>query len=184
MELIAAFRSSDDPRILEEIVKRHMTHVRTVVHSLVLNAADADDVTQDAMLRILNGLKSFRGNAAFSTWRYRVAVNTAMSFIRKRSRLRSRFSEIDPLPDMPDCMDSTPPREAEASELDRQITAAMSQLPPEQRAAIALVAIQGLSEKDAAIACGCNFATLRWRLHRARKRLKDALSITGKLELI
>ena len=177
LQLIAAFRSSDDPRILEEIVKRHMGHVRAAVYPLVLNAADADDVAQEAMLRILSGLKSFRGTAAFATWRYRVAVNTALSFLRQRNRLRARLSEVDPPADAPDREDRTPPRQAEASELNRLITAAMKLLPPEQRAALALVAIQGLSEKEAAIACRCTFATLRWRLFRARQRLKRELGM-------
>jgi len=177
MELITEYRSSGDPRILEELVKRHLGHVREVVYSMVLNAADADDVAQEAMLRILSGIKTFRGNAAFSTWRYRVSVNTATSFLRKRKRLQARLSELDPAEALPANVDHTPPRMAEVSELDQRITIAMEKLPPEQRAAIALVTIQGLNEKDAAIACRCTFATLRWRLHRARQRLKRELGM-------
>ncbi len=158
-------------------MKRHIGHVRAAVYPLVLNAADADDVAQEAMLRILSGLKSYRGAAAFSTWRYRVAVNTAISFLRKRSRLRAHFSDGAPSADLPDREACDPARAAEASEMDARITAAMGKLQPEQRAAITLVAIEGLSEKEAAIACRCNFATLRWRLHRARQRLKHELGM-------
>ena len=164
-------------------MNRHMKPVRSVIHALVLNEADADDVTQEAMLRIISGLDTFRGQAAFTTWRYRVAVNTALSFLRQRNRLRVRLSAVDPPDEAPDREDRTPPRQAEASELNRLITAAMKLLPPEQRAALALVAIQGLSEKEAAIACRCNFATLRWRLYRARQRLRVELGRQGSMEL-
>jgi RNA polymerase sigma-70 factor (ECF subfamily) len=183
LQLIAAYRSSGEPAILEVFVNRHLKPVRSVIHALVLNEADADDVTQEAMLRIISGLDTFREQAAFTTWRYRVAVNTALSFIRRRNRLRARLSEVDPPDEAPECEDRAPPRMVEASELDRLITAAMKLLPPEQRAAIALVAIQGLSEREAAMACRCNFATLRWRLHRARQRLRVELGRQGALGL-
>lgn len=176
-QLIADYRSSGDPRILEEIVERHMGNVRAAVYPLVLNDADADDVAQEAMLRILAGLGSFRGSAAFSTWCYRVAVNTALSFLRRQKRRRARFTDADLSDEALEHEDHAPPRQAEVSELNQRITAAMELLPPEQRAALALVAIRGLSERQAAVACQCSFATLRWRLFRARQRLKQELGM-------
>lgn len=158
-------------------MKRHIGHVRAAVFPLVLNAADTDDVAQEAMLRIIEGLRTFRGTAAFATWRYRVAVNTAISFLRSRNRHQAHLSDYEPSADLPDRQACDPAQAAEASEMDDRISEAMAKLPPNQRAAISLVAIQGMSDKEAAIACECNCATLRWRVHRARQRLKHELGM-------
>lgn len=106
-----------------------------------------------------------------------MAVNTALSFLRRQKRRRARFTDADLSDEALEHEDHAPPRQAEVSELNQRITAAMELLPPEQRAALALVAIRGLSERQAAVACQCSFATLRWRLFRARQRLKLELGM-------
>ena len=179
-ELVDAIRRTDGRDGVEELVWRHTGRVRSIVYPLVLNDADADDVTQEALVRALNGLDGFRSGAAFTTWLHRVAVNTARNFLRSRNR-RLKVLAPDELPeDVADAPFRTPPRETETAELDRAIGDAMARLPTEQRIALSLVAIQCLDEKEAARVAGCAHATLRWRVHRARQRLRkmlgDALS--------
>lgn len=174
-ELIDAIRRTGDPGCLEALVQRHTGRVRALVYPLVLNDADADDVTQEAMLRALAGLDGFAGRAAFTTWLHRVAVNTARNFLRSRNRRWAAQSDGDVPEDLPDPAGLTPARAMEADETDRAVSAAMAQLPVAQRLALSLVAMQRLPEEEAARVSGCTHATLRWRLFRARQRLRVIL---------
>ena len=179
-ELIESIRQTGGRDGLEALVRRHTGRVRSVVYPLVLNEADADDVTQEALLRALKGLDGFRSDAAFTTWLHRVALNTARNFLRSRNR-RLRVLTLDETPeDIADASFRTPARETESEEMDHAIREAMESLPPEQRIALSLVVLQRLDEKEAARVAGCGHATLRWRVHRARQRLqhllKDAIS--------
>lgn len=174
-EVVARFRVDGDPRCLEVLVRRHTARVRSLVFALVLNDADADDVAQDAMLRALAGLRTFRGEAGFATWLHRIAVNTAKNFLRQRNRHRAFLVDDCELEEVADEPHRSPSRQAESAELDSAVTAAMARLPVDQRAAISLVVLEGLPEREAARVAGCNAATLRWRLHRARQRLRAML---------
>ncbi len=174
-ELVAMIRQTGDQLAIESLVRRHTGRVRSMVYPLVLNDADADDVTQEALLRALNGLAGFRAESSFTTWLHRVAVNTARNFLRSRNRrLRLWTSEAVP-EDVADAAFRTPARSAEAVELDHTIAHAMQELPDEQRIALSLVVIQQLDEKEAAQVAGCGHATLRWRVHRARCRMRHLL---------
>src|SRR5262245_60924976 len=86
-QLLASYRDTRRPEVLDELLRRHVPRVRGMVYQMVLNQADADDLTQEVFLRALRGLGQFNGRACFSTWLYRVAMNTAHSFLaRRRSR--------------------------------------------------------------------------------------------------
>jgi RNA polymerase sigma-70 factor, ECF subfamily len=174
-ELVDAIRRTDGREGVEELVRRHTGRVRRIVYPLVLNDADADDVTQEAMVRALNGLDGFRSDAAFATWLRRVALNAARNFLRGRNRRATVLATDDPPADAADEPFRTPACEAEAAELDRAIGDAMGRLPAEQRIALSLVAIERLDEKEAARVAGCAHATLRWRVYRARQRLRRLL---------
>ena len=174
-ELLDAIRQTDGQDGLEALVRRHTGRVRSIVYPILLNEADADDVVQEAMLRALDGLDGFRSDATFTTWLHRVAVNTARNFLRSRTRRLRVFVSDESQEDVADELHRTPAREAEAEELNRAINDAMGRLPPEQRIALSLVTIQRLDEKEAARVAGCAHATLRWRVHRARQRLRQLL---------
>lgn len=178
-ELLDAIRSAGDAGALEALLTRHTGRVRNIVYPLVLNDADADDVTQEAMLRALRGLDSFRAQSSFATWLYRVAVNAAKDFLRSRNRRGRRFAEECETEESADLPFRTPAREAESAELDAAIGAALAQLPDDQRIALSLVVLQGLPERDAAQVAGCAHATLRWRVFRARRRLRETLAGAG-----
>ena len=179
VELVASIHRTAGQDGLEELVRRHTGRVRSIVYPLVLNDTDADDVTQETMLRAIRGLDGFRADAAFTTWLHRVALNTARNFLRSRNR-RLRLLATDELAeDAADEPFRTPPRETETAELDRAIADAMKRLPAEQRIALSLVAIQRLDEKEAAHVAGCAHATLRWRVFRARRRMREILERAG-----
>jgi len=178
-ELVARFRAANDADSVNELVRRYTGRVRSVVYPLLLDDADADDVTQEALVRAIDALGSFRGDAAFATWVYRIAVNTAKNYLKRRNRRRALLTDEGAPEAVADAACRTPAQATETADLDRAITAAMARLPFAQRTAIALVAIRGLDDREAARAAGCNAATLRWRLHRARQRLRRLLEEEG-----
>jgi len=147
--------------------------VRSMLYRMVLNEADADDLTQDVFLRVLNGLGQFDGRACFSTWLYRIVMNTAHTFLRRRARSPVRPS--DRLAAFPDRNHPQPDQAAMARELDADIAAALAALPASLRAAIVLTAIHKLDGREVAKIEGCSAATVYWRVHKARKILKQLL---------
>ena len=172
-ELVGSFQQSGEMRHLDELVQRHVTKVRSMVYAMVLNHADADEVTQEIFIRMTSGVGAFRHRARFSTWLYRIAMNTAHSFLARRAR-RPLEHQAEP-PDRPDRAPG-PDGTLAAKESDAEVERAMADLSPSLRAAISLTAIQGLDVREAARAEGCLAATMYWRVHEARKRLKKRLA--------
>jgi len=176
LELVALARAGLAHDAVATLVRRHTPQVRAIVYPMLLNHADADDVTQDAMVKVVSSLGTFKGNAAFSTWVHRVAVNTALNFIKRQKRHRAMEAEgVDTLTQLEDTTAARPSDGLEAEEADAAVSRAMSKLSPEQRLAVSLVIMQGMDERTAAAVAECHAATLRWRLHAARKKLKTLL---------
>ena len=172
-EVIAAFRDSGDPQILSRVVRQHVTRVHTMISRMVPGDADVDDLTQEVFLRAIRGIAGFRGESQFSTWLYRIAMNTTRSFLCRQGRVQPASEEF--LADHADCRAPTPDRLAMAGELNGAITDAVGSLPPAQRAAVVLTTLQGLGVREAAKIEGCTTATMYWRIHKARKILKKRL---------
>src|SRR6266536_2393026 len=93
-ELLAACRRGD-PRAFEEVVRATHRQVYTQALRLVRDRQDAEDVAQEAYLRVFRGLAGFRGEAQFETWLYRIVANTAMSYLRKRQRFGAVLADLD-----------------------------------------------------------------------------------------
>ena len=172
-ELVAAFQTTRDIRALDGLIRRYTPKVRATLYHMVLNEADADDLTQEVFLRVLNGLGQFEGRACFSTWLYRIAMNTARAFLRRQGRSPIRLS--DNLAAHPDRGHQRPDQAAMAKELDADIAAALASLSGPLRAAIVLTAIHGLGGREVADIEGCSAATVYWRVYKARKILKRRL---------
>ncbi len=112
-------------------------------------------------------------------WDLVVRCRAAKNYLKRRNRRRALLSEDGDPEAVADAAYRAPAQAAETADLDRRISEAMGSLPLDQRIALALVAVQGLGEREAAHVAGCNAATLRWRLHRARKRLRQLLGEEG-----
>jgi RNA polymerase sigma-70 factor (ECF subfamily) len=175
-QLIDQYRDTGEMRWFNDLVTRHVGRIRAMVYPMVLNDADADELTQEIFMRVVKGLAGFSGKARFSSWLYRIAVNTANSFLRKRGT-----SPIEHRSEPPDRADGSggPAENLSAVEMDGRIEKAMAGLSPSLRGAITLTAIQGMSVRDAARAQGCLRATMYWRVHAARRILKAKLNIEG-----
>jgi len=172
-EIVAVFQTRGDARALEPLVRRYTPMVRSMLYQMVLNEADADDLTQDVFLRVMNGLGQFDGRARFSTWLYRIVMNTAHTFLSRRGRCPVRPS--DRLAALPDRNHPQPDQAAMANELDADIAAALASLPATLRAAIVLTAIHKLDGREVAKIERCSAAAVYWRVHKARKILRERL---------
>jgi len=178
-ELVAAFQEGVSPDALGQLLCRHLRGVRATVYAMVLNDADADDLSQDVFVRVIRGLRGFRGKAKFSTWLYATTMNTVRSFLSRPPQARRAADEV--LKAQIDGRQGEPDAAGMADELDGQIASALGSLAPHLRAAIALVAIEGMGIREAARVEGCAVPTMYWRLHKARKLLKKRLDkyLTG-----
>jgi len=171
--LLAAFRQTSDPAILDHLLRRHLPRVRSMIGQLVLNDFDADDLTQEVFLRAVRGLSQFSGRARFSTWLYRVAVNLSRSFLARRGRAPPGGNGQCVEPAI--APQEGPSQQAAQHELEYAIEQALAALSDKLRTAVVLVHFQGLSVQEAAEIEGCARATMYWRVHEARRCLKKQL---------
>lgn len=171
-ELLREYRETGEICHFEELVSSHIGRVRAMIYPMVLNDADADDLTQDVFLRVAKNIDRFRGTAKFSSWLHRIAINTTYSFLRRRAK-----NPVDTTDDPPEqaSRGSDPSDAIGMKEACDDVSAALAALSPILRSAIVLTSINGMSVRDAAVAEGCLAATMYWRVHHARKLLKDSL---------
>jgi RNA polymerase sigma-70 factor (ECF subfamily) len=176
-ELIGAARAGDRGAF-DELVRRTFVDTFTLARRLTGNDEDARDVAQEAYLRAWKGIGNFRGEAAFSTWLYRITANTAASHVRRRRRQRAEPMEpwLEPIEDRIETQPATMAESAEA--LDR-ISAALDELPAKLRAVVILKDVYGLSHEAIADELGITVAAAKVRLHRARRKLRDVLYEEG-----
>jgi RNA polymerase sigma-70 factor (ECF subfamily) len=134
------------------------------------NAADAEEIAQEALLRVWVNAPAWRPTAAFRTWFYRVVLNLCLN-----RRRRKPFLPLDQAGDPADPA-ADPHMEVERSETDRRIAAAIAELPERQRAAIVLTYQEELSNADAAAALETTVSGIETLLVRARRALRDKLA--------
>jgi RNA polymerase sigma-70 factor (ECF subfamily) len=169
--VLAACRRGD-PRAFEEVIRATHRQVYTQALRLVRDRQDAEDVAQEAYLRVFRGLAGFRGDAQFETWLYRIVANAAITHLRRRGR----FGDV--LADPKDERLGLPPVEPTSADraLDRQALAhALESLPEPTRAIVLMKDVYGLSCREIGDMVGSSEGAIKVRLHRARRRLKDEL---------
>jgi RNA polymerase sigma-70 factor (ECF subfamily) len=162
------------------LVLRYQQKVMNLVLRYVRNRAEAEDVTQEAFLKAYRALPSFRGESAFYTWLYRIAINTAKNTLVANKRRPAEY-EIDALEHaqhaLPDALrdHETPERLALSEEIRATVSAAMAALPADLRTAIVLRELDGLSYEEIASAMDCPVGTVRSRIFRARDAIDRQL---------
>lgn len=169
-----------------ELLEKHSVPVYNLALRLVGNTADAEDLAQDALIRALRALPSFRGESQLSTWLYRITINTWKNRVRSEKRrglwkllpLDFLFSRdgSEPAPPEPAAPDAPLDAGLESSELNALVQSALLQLDPESRAAIVLRELQGQSYQEIALALEIPEGTVKSRLSRAREALKQLLA--------
>lgn len=180
--LVAQCRDGDSSAF-DALVRRHQDRIYHAVCRLVGDREDALDVAQEVFVRAYRSLDGFRGDAQFSTWLYRIAVNMARNHLRDRSRKgRNKGVPFDPIATnapAPASMAASPlPSPAEtaaADELDAVLQGALAHLPEACREAFVLRIFENLSYEEIAAAMECPAGTVKSRLNQARRLLREQL---------
>jgi RNA polymerase sigma-70 factor (ECF subfamily) len=169
-----------DKKAFDLLVLKYQLRVSKLVSRFLRNQSDVPDVVQDAFIKAYRALPNFRGESAFYTWLYRIAINTAKNHLVAQSR-KNPVNSID-AQDAEDYGASewlkefaSPEREALASELEATIHKAMGDLPSDLREAITLREIEGLSYEEIAAVMDCPVGTVRSRIFRAREAIDSKL---------
>ena len=162
-----------DVRSYEELARRHQDALFRVAVRVLGNRADAEDALQEALFDAWKKIGSFRGEAAFSTWMYRIVTNRCTALLR-RSRHTVPIPEFGQ--DAPTTPDSRSPERS--AEMDAEMTAlsrAVARLPDEQRACWVLRELEGLGYAEIAEITGTGETAVRGRIHRARTALAEGM---------
>ncbi len=159
----------------EELVRCHGAALYRMALRLTGNAADAEDLAQDAVIEALRAFPRFQPGTRFDRWVYRIMSHTFIDRVRRRRR--HPIVSLD-APDRPSLPAAEPSPEEQALSTERQamVREAMATLPAEFRLAVVLVDLEGLSYEEAAAAMRCALGTVRSRLHRGRLLLRERLA--------
>jgi len=175
-----------DGHAFDRLVDAHYRSVYNTAYRMLGAESAASDATQATFLKVYEALGSFRGDASFSTWLYRITMNVCLDDLRRRRNeplsLTDEDEEGEPTGerDLPDESDE-PGRTAEQRELQRLVHEAIGRLPEDFRTVIVLYDIRGLSYQDIGAALDIPLGTVKSRLNRARHALREEMA--GHLEL-
>ena len=181
-ELIKSFQSGKKAAF-DELVLKHKDKVFNLCYWFVGDYQDANDLAQDVFFKAFKALKNFRFESAFSTWIYRIAVNTCKNRLKSfQYRLKNKFVHLNntataknnPGVEISD-ESSSPEIELARKEKSILIQAAINSLPAEKKAVVVLRDIEGLSYEEISSVTGLNLGTVKSKLARARQDLREKL---------
>ncbi len=178
-ELISAFLAGDQASF-EELAQRYESVIMNMAYRLLGNRSDAADVTQEIFILLLRKLGSFRGEAKFSTWLYRVSLNACHDYARRlRRHVSISESPGDDLPELEERLADdgleSPEQSLERAEVQETVQEAIGRMPYKFREIVFLHDISGYNYKEVAEILGINLGTVKSRLNRARNRLAKEL---------
>lgn len=161
-----------DRQALAALCERHAPHVERLAHHLLADPEDARDAAQEALAKLCVKLRQFRGEAAFSTWLHRLAVNACRDVAQRQLARR-----CEPLQeDVRVSGDADPARRAEASELRAELGACLAQIAPTQAKVVVLKDAFDFSFAEISSAEGIPVGTAKCYAHRGRNALQERLS--------
>jgi len=182
LQLVEAHRGGD-PDAMGQLLEAYQRRLYSICYRMVRNEHDARDLTQDSMVRVIQGLDSYDGRSKLSTWIIRVTMNTCLSYLRKQ-RLRRHGSldlasedsaggPIDPRSKG----ELLPTSRVELSEMRSVLGRAMMRLDPDMRAVLVLRDMQDLEYQSIAHSLEVPIGTVKSRLFRARLALRTAVEV-------
>lgn len=181
-ERLISHAVAGDSAAFSELMALHERRMYAVALRICANREDAQDCLQDAMLRIYRSLGSFKGQSSFSTWVYRITMNTCLDELRRRKSRNA--TSLDNLLDngwSPSDNGNAPEKYALASEQRRVIDRAIAELPDDMRAAVVLRDVQGFSYDEIAEMLEANIGTIKSRISRGREKLRLILRENAEL---
>ncbi len=163
-------RGADRERLFVELYDQNRARLLRLCAGYLGSAADADDLFQDVMINVWNGLPAFRRESSASTWIYRIAVNTALMYRRAASRRAKVITTpVDALPDR-----AAPPEAGDNEQRLAQLHRAIAWLAPQDRICITLT-LEGLSYKEIAEVTGMTVNHVGVRISRAKRALESSM---------
>ena len=170
-----------DKHAFELLVAKYQRRLGRLISRFVRNAAEAEDVTQDAFIKAYRALPAFRGDSAFYTWLYRIGINTAKNHLVAQGRRAPTSTPFD-TDDAEDFEDAallhevaTPENELMSKQVVEVVNASLQELPDDLRTALTLREIEGLSYEEIAVVMNCPIGTVRSRIFRAREAIATNL---------
>ncbi len=169
-----------DKSAFDVLVKKYQHKIISLILRYVSDHAEAMDVAQEAFIKAYNALGRFRGDSAFYTWMYRIAINTAKNHLVAQGR-RPPLSDVDASEAEQFGLDSrlketdSPEHELLREEIQQTIHDAIEALPDDLKTAITLRELEGMSYEDIAQAMDCPIGTVRSRIFRAREAIDERL---------
>jgi len=164
-------------RAFSDLIERHYDHIHRLAWRFCGTREVAEDIAHDVCVKLARNIKSYRGEAAFSTWLYRIVFTTATDSLRSSQRVQPvEPSHVVSLVERSQGSSPTTPEEAV---LNSELWAAVRSLSPQQRDAVLLVYGEDFAHAEAAKVLGCTEKTVSWHLFEAKKRLKIVLEATG-----
>ncbi len=160
------------PEAFESLIRAHQRMIHSLTFRMTGSLADAEDLAQETFIRAYRRLDSYQGTAKFSSWLYRIAVNTCLNWRQRelrRDQIHTQWTESNAV------SQSEPDTNKPAGE----VQAALMKLPAKQRAAIVLTVYDGHNHAEAAKILGCSETTVSWRVFAARRKLKRLLNAQG-----
>lgn len=162
------------------LVLKYQHKLIKLISRYIRDQSEVMDVAQESFLKAYRALPNFRGDSAFYTWLYRIAINTAKNYLVAQSRRppdddvdSTEAEQYDGESDLKE--NATPERLLLRDEIERTVVDAIEQLPEDLRTAITLRELEGLSYEDIAIAMDCPIGTVRSRIFRAREAINKRL---------
>ncbi len=170
-----------DKRAFELLVIKYQRKLARLLSRMVRDPAEIEDIAQESFIKAYRALPQFRGESAFYTWLYRIAVNTAKNYLVARGRRAPTTTEIsseeaEGFEDAELLRDiATPDAELQTKQIANAVNKAVEALPEELRTAITLREIEGLSYEEIAQMMDCPIGTVRSRIFRAREAIAEKI---------
>jgi RNA polymerase sigma-70 factor (ECF subfamily) len=170
-----------DKSAFDLLVVKYQHKIIQLVNRYVKDPSEAQDVAQESFIKAYRALGNFRGDSAFYTWLYRIAINTAKNYLVSRSRRSSDYQvdvqDAEAIENAPQLQGmETPERLLLNQEIIDTIKTAIDKLPEEMRVAIMLREFEGMSYEEIAEAMDCPVGTVRSRIFRAREAIDSKLN--------